>query len=296
MRPGRAQDMAGVLDLWAEDVRAGRRDCVPGDERMRRMLAGFDWETSSRISEGPGGQIDGAVLVSSRAAPIGTIAIVEASAAQDRTELLGDLTKWGLGLSKAAGATTAMVWRGRGHSEGLDRMGLELVRPWWRMDRSLAAQPPAASAVAGFELRDATSARPNTWAEAHNLSFADHWRFTRRDEDELMAGRPSELSIMAVTPAGAPAALTLAQVERYKGDPRPQPVGLISSVGTLPEHRRRGLASWLVAEALVRLHAAGARHASLYVDGQNSTGAVDVYRKLGFELAFETEVWEARLQ
>jgi ribosomal protein S18 acetylase RimI-like enzyme len=48
-----------------------------------------------------------------------------------------------------------------------------------------------------------------------------------------------------------------------------------------------------VAEALLRLRAAGARHASLYVDGQNPTGAVDVYRKLGFELAFETEVWEA---
>jgi ribosomal protein S18 acetylase RimI-like enzyme len=296
MRPGRAEDLAGVLDLWAEDVRARRRDCVPGDDRMRRILAGFDWESSSRVADGPGGRIEGAVLVSSRAAPIGTIAIVEASAARDRTELLGDLTKWGLALSRAAGATTGMVWRGRGHSEGLDRLGLELVRPWWRMDRSLAAKPAAPTVVAGYELHDAKSARPDTWAQAHNLSFADHWRFTPRDQEELMAGRPSELSLMAVTEVGAPAALTLGQIERYKSDPRPQPVGVISSVGTLPEHRRRGLASWLVAEALVRLHAAGARHTSLYVDGQNPTGAAELYRKLGFELAFETEVWEARLQ
>jgi ribosomal protein S18 acetylase RimI-like enzyme len=288
--------MVGVLDLWAEDVRAGRRDCVPGDERMHRMLAGFDWGTSSRVAEGPDGQIEGAVLVSSRAAPIGTIAIVEASVARGRTELLGDLTRWGVGLSKAAGATTAMVWRGRGHSEGLDRLGLELVRPWWRMDRSLATQPPTPPAVAGYELRDAASARSDSWAQAHNLSFADHWRFTPRDEDELMAGRPSELSLMAVTTAEAAAALALGQIERYKADPRPQPVGVISSVGTLPQHRRRGLATWLVAEALLRLRAAGARHASLYVDGQNPTGAIDAYRKLGFELAFETEVWEARLQ
>jgi ribosomal protein S18 acetylase RimI-like enzyme len=296
MRQGRAEDMAGVLDLWAEDVRAGRRDCVPSDDRMHRMLAGFDWETSSRIAESLDGHIEGAVLVSSRAAPIGTIAIVEASAAKGRADLLGDLTKWGVGLSKAAGAKTVMVWRGRGHSEGLDRFGLELVRPWWRMDRRLAPQPPKPSVVAGYSLHDATSARPDTWAQAHNLSFADHWRFTPRDHEELMAGRPPELSLMAVTEGGAPAALTLAQIERYTGDPRPQPVGVISSVGTLPEHRRRGLASWLVAEALLRLRAAGARHASLYVDGQNPTGAVDVYRKLGFELAFETEVWEARLQ
>jgi len=296
MRQGTADDMVGVLDLWAEDVRAGRRDCVPGDERMHRMLAGFDWGTSSRVAEGPDGQIEGAVLVSSRAAPIGTIAIVEASVARGRTELLGDLTRWGVGLSKAAGATTAMVWRGRGHSEGLDRLGLELVRPWWRMDRSLATQPPTPPAVAGYELRDAASAPSDSWAQAHNLSFADHWRFTPRDEDELMAGRSSELSLMAVTTAEAAAALALGQIERYKADPRPQPVGVISSVGTLPEHRRRGLATWLVAEALLRLRAAGARHASLYVDGQNPTGAIDAYRKLGFELAFETEVWEARLQ
>jgi ribosomal protein S18 acetylase RimI-like enzyme len=295
MRQGRAEDMAGVLGLWAEDVRAGRRDCVPSNESMRRMLAGFDWESSSRIAVQADGRIEGAVLVSSRWAPTGTIAIVEASAVQDGAELLGDLTRWGLSLSKAAGATRAMVWRGRGHSDGLERLGLELVRPWWRMDRSLA-EPAAPSPVAGYQLHDAGSAAPGTWAEAHDLSFADHWRFTPRDEEELMSGRPPELSIMAVTQGGEPAALTLAQVEYYKTDQRPQPVGVISSVGTLPAHRRLGLASWLVAEALLRLRAAGARHASLYVDGMNPSGAVDIYRRLGFELAFETEVWEARLQ
>jgi hypothetical protein len=26
------------------------------------------------------------------------------------------------------------------------------------------------------------------WAEAHNLSFADHWRFTPRDEDGIPEG------------------------------------------------------------------------------------------------------------
>jgi ribosomal protein S18 acetylase RimI-like enzyme len=70
-------------------------------------------------------------------------------------------------------------------------------------------------------------------------------------------------------------------------------VGLISSVGTLPAHRRHGLARWLVAEVMRRLRAAGARSASLYVDGMNPTRAFEIYRKLGFEVAFEAEVWEA---
>jgi ribosomal protein S18 acetylase RimI-like enzyme len=72
-------------------------------------------------------------------------------------------------------------------------------------------------------------------------------------------------------------------------------VGIVSSVGTVPEHRRKRLATWLVAELLGRLREEGARSASLYVDGWNHTRAFDVYRKLGFELAFESEVWEAAL-
>ena len=295
MRQGRVADLDGVLDLWADDVRTGRRDSVPREDRVARMLAGFDWEANARIVEGAGGKIEGAVLVSSRAAPAGTIAIIEASSAIERPELLTDLTRWGLGLSKAAGASTALVWRGRGHSDELDRLGLEPVRRWWRMDRALATTPPAPSPIAGYALHDATSVPPGRWSEAHNLSFADHWRFTPRDEDELVAG-PPELSLMAVAPDGAPAAITLGQIVHYTADPRSQPVGMINSVGTLPAHRRRGLATWLVADALVRLHRAGARHASLYVDGQNQTRAFDIYEKLGFELAFEIEVWEARLQ
>ena len=108
-----------------------------------------------------------------------------------------------------------------------------------------------------------------------------------------MTGRANHLSLMAVTRAGSPAAVALAQVESYLEDARRQPVGIVSSVGTLPEHRRKGLATWLVAEALRRLKNDGARSASLYVDGWNETRAFDAYRKLGFELGFESEVWEA---
>jgi ribosomal protein S18 acetylase RimI-like enzyme len=295
MRQGRVADLAGVLNLWADDVRTGMRDSLPSEDRMARTLAAFDWAANARIVDGTDGKIEGAVLVSSRAAPVGTMAVIEASSARGGPELLTDLTRWALGLSKAAGATTALVWRGRGHSDGLDRLGLELVRSWWRMDRPLADQPPAPLAVAGYELRDAMSVPRHRFSEAHNLSFADHWRFTPRDEDELMTGTP-ELSLMAIAPDGAPAALALAQIVDYAADARPQPVGMVNSVGTLPAHRRQGLATWLVAEALRRLHRAGARHASLYVDGQNQTRAFDVYERLGFKLAFETEVWEARFQ
>ncbi len=294
MRPGRSDDLPAVLELWRAEGRAGRRDCVPGDVRLRRSLAGFDWEARSRVLEGRGGELQGAVLVASRPTPHGTVTQVDASAGDSgEPELRLDLLRWGVGLSRAAGAVAAQVWCGRGHGDGPDQLGMERVRPWWRMDRSLELELPEPGAVTGYELHDGNRVPAGVWANVHNGAFAEHWRFSPRSEEELMAGRPPSLSLLAVTPAGVPTAAALCQVETYTMDPRPQPVGIVGSVGTLPEHRRRGLANWLVAEALRRLRQGGARHASLYVDGWNANRAFDGYRKLGFEVAFEVEVWEA---
>ena len=242
-------------------------------------------------------RLAGAVLVTSRETPEGTVARVDPAADGDGTaQVMRDLVTWSLQLSRAAGAAVAQVWVGPGHGDVLRTVGLEKVRPWWRMDRVMTGDLPTPAPVAGYALADGLRIpRAFSWAEMHNRSFADHWSFSPRSEDELMRGKSPQLCLMAVaTATGEPAAVTLCQVETYSDDSRPQPVGLVSSVGTLPEHRRRGLAGWLVAEGLYRLFGAGARHASLYVDGQSQTRAFDAYRKLGFELAFEAEVWEAK--
>ncbi|TMD09635.1 MAG: GNAT family N-acetyltransferase, partial [Chloroflexi bacterium] len=79
------------------------------------------------------------------------------------------------------------------------------------------------------------------------------------------------------------------------GDERPQPVGYVEEVATLPPFRRRGLARALTIEALGRLRERGARSASLNVDALNPTQAYALYRTLGFEVAREYEVWERAL-
>jgi ribosomal protein S18 acetylase RimI-like enzyme len=48
-----------------------------------------------------------------------------------------------------------------------------------------------------------------------------------------------------------------------------------------------------VAELTRRLGGGGAQTASLYVDGMSRVRAADLYRKLGFEVAYTAEVWEA---
>jgi ribosomal protein S18 acetylase RimI-like enzyme len=295
MRAGRASDLPALAKLWSSEAREGRRDSVPPLVELQRVLAQFDWEAQSRVvDDGPAG-LAGAVIVTSRTTIEGTFARIDpAAAGKEDARVLRELVRWGIGLARAAGAASAQVWVGPGNRDVLQACGLEMVRPWWRMDRTLSIGPPPPEIVAGYELMDASQLPPGVWADMHNRSFADHWRFSPRSEDELMTGKQPGLCLMAVVAGSRDrAALTLCQVETYVDDRRPQPVGLISSVGTLPEHRRRGLASWLLAEGLRRLKLAGASHASLYVDGMSQFRAFDAYRKLGFEVAFETEVWEA---
>lgn len=290
MRPGRPADLELLRELWAADVRAGRRDSVPRESHVRQLLESMDWEARSRMVDGHRG-LAGAVIVTRRATPEGVVAYIDAAGPP---EVGLQLTGWALALSRASGAAAAEVMCAQGHGGGLPDLGLAMVRPWWRMDRSLTSAIPEARPVPGYELIDGATVKPGVWADLHDRSFADHWRYSPRTEDELLAGKAPSLCLMAVTAqARVPAAVTMGQVEAYRDDPRPQPVGVVSSVGTAPEHRRRGLAGWLVAEILRRLRDAGARHASLYVDGRNETRAYDAYRKLGFEMAFQAEVWEA---
>jgi ribosomal protein S18 acetylase RimI-like enzyme len=284
-----------VVKLWRSEVRAGRRDSVPRQVELQKLLANFDWGSRSRLVDDGAEGLAGAVVVTSRPHPEGTVARIDpAVAGESSVRVMRELVQWGVWLSRAAGAAAAQVWVGPGYGDVLRKLDLELVRPWWRMDRTLVGNLPTPAPVDGYELLDGSDLPQGSWADMHNRSFSDHWRFSARSEEELMFGKAPELCLMAVTAAARkPAAVTLCHLETYADDARPQPVGVVSSVGTLPEHRRRGLAMWLVAEGLVRLRSAGARHASLYVDGLNQTRAFDAYRKLGFELAFETEVWEA---
>jgi ribosomal protein S18 acetylase RimI-like enzyme len=290
MRPGTPDDLGQIVELFRHEVEVGRQDSAPSESRTRARMARFDWSGRSRVID-RNGQLEGAVMVVARPGPDGLLADIYAAGHGDH---YAAAVEWGVMFARATGATIVHTMVARGRGDGLEKLGLQVVRPWWRMDRSLGGALPEVAPVPGYELVEATRAAPGLWTDMFNRSFADHWRFAPRAEAEIVGGKPAELCIMAVTStARAPAAITLGETEEFADDPRPQPVGLVSSVGTLPEHRRRGLAGWLVCEEMRRLRDAGARHASLYVDGQNPTRAYDLYGELGFEVVYEAEVWEA---
>jgi mycothiol synthase len=295
MRPGRAADLPGLLEVHRGLVREGVFNATPTRGWLERTMGDFDWTARSRVVE-EDGRLAAGVIVFDRAVAEGTLARAEVIAGP---ELLVPLADWGIALGRAAGAWGVQVWRGRGHGGGLERTGLRRARHFWRMDRPNLLAVPALPLAAGYRLADAgdSSITESQWLEVKEGSFADHWRHTPTTLEALHRRRSAsdyrpELELMALDGDHRPAAFVTAALESYEDDRRPQPVGLVALVGTLPQHRRRGLAAALMAEAMRRLRAAGARSSSLYVDGLNATRAFDVYRRLGYEVGFEEEVWE----
>lgn len=124
--------------------------------------------------------------------------------------------------------------------------------------------------------------------EAHNRAFPSHPGFTPWSAQmwsqwvsESRSFRP-ELSLLARDARGAVAAYV--QTSEY--DAVAEATGLreayVAKVGTLEEHRRRGLAGLLLQAALSRYRDDGFDRAALDVDSENPTGALGVYERAGF--------------
>lgn len=123
---------------------------------------------------------------------------------------------------------------------------------------------------------------------AHNGAFVGHYGFTPWSAEmwtqwvaDSRALRP-ELSLLARAADGGIAAYL--QTSEY--DAVTEATGLreayVAKVGTLEEHRRRGLATLLLQASLRRYRGEGFDRAALDVDSENPTGALGVYERAGF--------------
>ena len=142
---------------------------------------------------------------------------------------------------------------------------------------------PPGYALATWEGLDSEEIR-----RAHNRAFVDHpgwtpWSAEMWDQwvTSARSTRP-ELSLVARDEGGAIAAY----VQSAEYDAVQEATGIreafVGKVGTVPEHRRRGLADVLLRTALHRYRAAGYERAALDVDSENPTGALGLYERAGF--------------
>ena len=131
---------------------------------------------------------------------------------------------------------------------------------------------------------------PEELRAAHNVAFVGHPGWSPWSEQmwsQWVSGsrahRPG-LSVLLRDADGRVAAY----VQTNEWDAVAEQTGrretYVVKVGTLPEHRRQGLASALLLEAMRRHREDGVAAVGLDVDSENPTGALGVYEAVGFEV------------
>ena len=168
------------------------------------------------------------------------------------------------------------------------RAGLEPLRYWIEMERPLRESVEVPELPAGYELFVPTPADIDDLLVAKNDSFRDHWGsqpMLSSDWRRFLEGSSSRLDLSAAVrdDSGRIAAFALVNVDPDGFAARGYPFGYVHWVGTVRDHRGRGLAPVVLGTALAAIAADGLDAAVLDVDAENPSGALGLYERLGFE-------------
>lgn len=170
------------------------------------------------------------------------------------------------------------------------RAGFEPVRRFLEVARPAADPVPDLPAPPGLELVPWSEALDEEARLAQVDAFADHWGSEPRSPEEWAQWytghrnfRP-DLSMLAVDPVSGEVA-SLVLTAAYPQDWASLPVeAWITTVGTRRAWRGKGVARWVLADVLRRIASSdtGFERTILGVDAENPTGALRLYRDLGF--------------
>ena len=168
----------------------------------------------------------------------------------------------------------------------LDRLGFRKVRQFEELLRPLT-DLPAITEPDGVRIEPWPDGRDDEILQVKNKAFADHWGSTPTAPhtwDSMVRGFGSyaERSFVALDDHDRVVAYSLNHRTPADDEVLGRRDGWIDSLGTLPEWRGRGLASALIAHSLHAFVAAGLTHASIGVDSESLTGAIRLYKALGF--------------
>lgn len=193
-------------------------------------------------------------------------------------------------LLEPPGARAALVSR-----------GFVPVRRSFEMLRPTLDDVPEPALPAGLVVRPVDAAQVRAIWEAEVEAFAGHWGARADDGAEerwqqFLADPLQDLSLWQVAWDGDQIA---GMVRPFINADENARLGVLrgwcENISTRAAWRGRGVASALISRALGALRDRGMTEAALGVDAQNETGALHLYRRMGFgEVARETE-WRRRM-
>jgi ribosomal protein S18 acetylase RimI-like enzyme len=183
----------------------------------------------------------------------------------------------------------------------LEEAGYQVVRYYNEMHRPLSAPLPEAPLDRGLKLVPMEPGLSEAVRLAHNQVFADHWGSEPRDEEAWgfvvndPLARPDLSAVVLASSTGEVVGYQLASHDPETAVTRGFTEGYTDLLGVRREFRGRGIAQALLADAMRRFAAAGMDKASLDVDSENPTGAMALYRKMGYAPVNTSLAWDKLL-
>jgi mycothiol synthase len=176
------------------------------------------------------------------------------------------------------------------HLHLFERAGFAVVRRFLEIGRPVAEPLPAVTAPPGIAVVPWSEGRDESTRLAHVEAFADHWDTEPRSVEEwrqwYTGNRQfrADLSFVAVdesTEEVVGFTLCAAYPDDWAAGPRE---AWVNSVGTRRSWRGRGVGRAVLVRALQSVEAADDtfERSILGVDAANPTGAIGLYRSLGF--------------
>jgi mycothiol synthase len=170
------------------------------------------------------------------------------------------------------------------------KAGFDPVRRFLEVARPVHEPVPDLPGPAGLELVPWTAELDEATRLAQAEAFVDHWGSEPRSAEEWAqwytghrSFRP-DLSMLAVDPVSGQVA-SFVLTAAFPQDWEVVPVeAWINTVGTRRAWRGKGVARWVMADVLRRIASSdtGFERTILGVDEENPTGALRLYRALGF--------------
>jgi mycothiol synthase len=213
-------------------------------------------------------------------------------AAEQHAESGADVEGWpGVGVKEYQESTRRLCLRAGmtplRHYTGLLR----------RLDRPVEVLPPPA----GIRLLRLDPDRSPQALAAHNDAWRDHWGFSPRPQDLWDTWGPRhrnfrpDWSLLAVDDAGTVVGYVVNFGWEQEWEVKGRTEGYTEMIGVRRPWRGKGLASALLTASQAAFQASGMECAALDVDSENPTGALRLYRSLGYEPHSRTTLLARRL-
>jgi mycothiol synthase len=177
-----------------------------------------------------------------------------------------------------------------------ERTGWRPIRYSFQMRIDFDGETPEPAWPDGLRPRNFVPGEEERVYQANMDSFADHWDFRTQSMEQwrryTVDHHGFDPSLWWLVEDGDEVAAISLNAWHFSGDPQ---FGWIHVLGVRPPWRKRGLATALLHHSFRDFRARGATRVGLGVDGENTTGAVRLYERVGMRQVRRNDTYEKTL-